>query len=194
MKEKTLTKLDKEIEQTLSSELPDSEKAVKYIAALRRYKYFDSPVKEEAKVDVEEDILSTVPITQRHKAKRLLEHLKRDTSVQIGEKGEFIYRQQKLPLSHVGELLNDVLQKKLSKGESPKGWRKFAETLKTLDVPRDLIENTDRWKYMHAPAVRAKKLKKPTPVPTREPLPRTRKRATPYKRLPIRWASYDDVK
>jgi len=114
-------------------------------------------VKEEAKVNVEEDIISTVPITQKHKAKRLLKHLKQDTIVQIIEKGEFIYRQQKLPLSHVGKLLNDVLQKKLSKRESPKGWRKMAETVKTLNVTRDLIVNMDQWKYMHAQAVRDKK-------------------------------------
>jgi len=40
MREKTLSRLDEEIENTLNSELSDSDKALKYIDALRRYKYY----------------------------------------------------------------------------------------------------------------------------------------------------------
>ena len=41
MREKTLTRLDEEIEKTLNSDLPDGEKAIKYIEALILFKIFD---------------------------------------------------------------------------------------------------------------------------------------------------------
>jgi hypothetical protein len=190
MKEKTLTRLDEEIEQTLSSDLPDNEKAIKYIAALQRYKYYDAPKEvTEKKVDVETDILASVPDVQRHKAKRLLDYLKRDADVKIGENGEFIYRQEKLPQSHVGELINDILKKKSPAGESPRGWREFSNSLKSLRVPKDLIENTERWKYMYAPVEKVKRVRQIAPVLTPEPLTRNRKR----KSIRPRWLEYDDV-
>ncbi len=179
-----LTKLDKDIEKTLNSDLPDSEKANKYIEALRRYKHYELPQPQEERVDTETEILSTVPSGQRHKAKRLLDHLKRDADVRIGDKGEFIYKQQKLHQSHVGDLLNDVLQKKSSAGESPLGWREFSDTLKTLKVPKDLVENTDRWKYMYPPE--KKKVRRVVITPNRAP--RSRKRAS----VRGRWLGYDD--
>ena len=64
MREKTLSKLDEEIEQTLSSDLVDSEKALRYIAALKKYKYYESSKREETEVDVESKILSTIPDLQ----------------------------------------------------------------------------------------------------------------------------------
>lgn len=152
MREKTLTRLDEDIEKTLNSNLDDVEKAQLYIETLRRYKHFDTSVasKEEEKENTETDILESVPVEQRHRAKRLLEHLKQDSSIKIGDKGEFMYNQQKLHQSHVGDLLNDILRKK-STATPPQGWREFSDSLKYLEVPRDLVENTDRWKFMHPP-------------------------------------------
>ena len=153
MREKTLTRLDEEIEKTLNSDLPDGEKAIKYIEALRQYKYYESPQtkekEQETQANVESEILSSVSGAQQHKVKRLLEHLKRDKDVEIGEKGELIYKNQKIQQSHVGDLLNDILQKRSS--SIPPGWEELSDSLKTLNVPRDLIVNTDRWKHMHPP-------------------------------------------
>ena len=68
MREKTLSRLDDEIQKTLDSDLPDSEKAAKYIAALHRYKYYESPDQiVEEKTNSESDILKTVASDQRHK-------------------------------------------------------------------------------------------------------------------------------
>ena len=183
MREKTLSKLDEEIEQTLSSDLEDSEKAQRYIAALKKYKYYESPKREEdSEAGVESKILSTISVAQRHKARRLLEHLKRDADVKIGDEGEFIYRQQKVSESNVGDLIYDLLQKKT--GEHPRGWREFADVLKALNVPKDLIENTARWKFIQASPETVKKAQV-TPSKATPQLPtRSGKRA--------RWINYDD--
>ena len=120
------------MEKTLNSDIGDAEKAHLYIEMLRKYKHFDSssPLAEK-KTDEklsEMDMLATVLVNQRHRAKRLLEHLKRDSSIKIGDRGELIHNQQKLEHSHVGDLLNDILQKKSSSAASPpppEGLKKF---------------------------------------------------------------------
>ena len=86
MREKTLSRLDEDIEKTLNSDIGDAEKAHLYIEALRKYKHFDSSSSALAEKKTDEklsetDILATVPVNQRHRAKRLLEHLKRDPSI-----------------------------------------------------------------------------------------------------------------
>ena len=153
MREKTLTRLDEEIEKTLNSDLPDGEKAIKYIEALRQYKYYESPQtkekEQETQANVKSEILSSVSGAQWHKAKRLLEHVKRHKDVEIGEKGELIYNNQKIQQSRVCDLLNDILQKRSS--SILPGWKKLSDSLKTLNVSRALIVNTDRWKHMHIP-------------------------------------------
>ena len=57
----------------------------------------------------ESEILSSVSVAQRHKTKRLLEYLKNVKDVQIGEKGQLNYKDQKIHQSHVGDRLNDIL-------------------------------------------------------------------------------------
>src|SRR5258708_8117491 len=105
MREKTLSNLDEEIENTLNSDLEDGENALKYIDALRRYKYYGEPVAEKKieKASAESEILSADSSVQRHKATRLLDHLKRYENFKIRDEGELIYKQQKLHKSHVGD-------------------------------------------------------------------------------------------
>ena len=167
MREKTLSRLDEDIEQTLNSELSDEEKATNYIAALRRYKYFGIPPKVEPKVDIESEILETVPAAYRYKAKRLMEHLKRDPSIQIGEKGELIHNQQKIEDSHLGDLLNEVIQKKPPQPTPQelgvKGWEEFESALKGYNLSKDLSENLERG--TRRPKSKRLKTQQPPPPP-----------------------------
>ena len=103
MREKTLTRLDEEIERTLHSDLPDNEKAIKYMESLRQYKYYKSPhtnFGEETEENAESKVLSSFSVAQKHKAKRLLEHLKWDKDVQISKKGGLVYKEQKIQQSY----------------------------------------------------------------------------------------------
>lgn len=190
MREKTLSKLDEDIENTLNSDLDDGEKAARYIDSLRRYKYYGESAiadkkKEEEKPSAESEILATVSADQRHKAKRILDHLKRDSSFKIGDEGEIIYKQQKIHKSHVGDLLNDVLQKKTAE-EGPLGWQEFASTLKSLHIPKDLITNPARWKEIAESAKR--KNRRQSSVADFTPLITRQKRVTKRPR----WLAYDE--
>jgi len=207
MRDKTLSKLDEEIEQTLNSELSDGDKALNYIDALRRYKFYgiepltDKKEEKDEKM-AESEILATVSSDVRHKAKRLMDHLKQDPSFKIGGEGEIFYNQQKISHSHVGDLLNDILEKKKTtvRAEEPPGWREFSNSLKSLGVPRDLITNTDRRNYMYPRPQKTEKIRKnkkataaaaevgdykASSTPSRT---RTRKKVS----LRSRWLEYDD--
>jgi hypothetical protein len=193
MREKTLSKLDEDIESTLNSDLEDGEKAARYIESLRRYKYYgDSGIadKKGEKSNVESEILATISIEDRHRAKRILEHLKRDTSFKIGDEGEIIYKQQKIDKSHVGDLLNDVLQKK-STEEGPLGWKEFSSTLYSSGVPKNLISNPARGKQQITETVRRKARQRQS-TPTREwTLGADAKRAKRVVKKP-KWFGYDE--
>jgi len=194
MREKTLSKLDEEIESTLNSDLVDSEKAAKYIDALRRYKYYGEPPvpeKKEEKASAESEILATVSTAQRHKAKRLLDHLKRDTNFKIGDEGEIVYKQQKLHKSHVGDLLNDVLQK-TSTDEGPLGWQEFASSLKSLGVPKDLVENRARWKHVRPDPTTPKKVRSSKTADNAAAVTVTRGKSKRQLRKHQSWISYDE--
>ena len=190
MREKTLSRLDEEIEKALSSDLPDNEKAAKYISALQKYLYYETPNKPVEEKTSESDVLNTVSSTQRHKAKRILEHLKSDSSFKINDGGEISYNQQKISKSHLGDLLNDLLKKKST--EEPPGWQQFSNSLKSLDIPKSLVENPDRWNYMH-PVIKKgkKKTKKTSPavsIQSFSPSPRRGGR----RRTQPRWLDFDN--
>ena len=205
MREKTLSNLDVEIEKTLSSEISDQEKAYKYIEALRKYKYYDAPATDEKiveKSNSESNILESISVQQRHKAKRLLDHLKRDVNFKIKDDGEIIYKQQTLNNSQIGDLLNEVLKKKSTLADAPIGWREFSDSLKELAVPKDLIENVNIWTHMHPPRAIKKKLKTKKVLtaskyatPTNIPKKRARPHAQAIKPYPVhlgkRWLEYD---
>jgi hypothetical protein len=154
MRDKTLSRLDEEIEQTLNADCADDEKAIRYLASLKKYRHYDMENKsrEDSKSPVESEVLHTIPSEKRYKAQRILDQLKRNRDVQVGEEGEFIYKQQKLHGSRIADLVGDVLQKK-SYAESPVGWREFANSLREAKVPRDLVVNTNTWNYMHPKVV-----------------------------------------
>ena len=164
MRDRTLSRLDEEIHQTLDSDLSDNEKAVKYIAALKKYKYYESPPEKaiqkekEEKESVESDVLESVPSTNKYKAKQLLDRLKEDPDVRINREGEFIYRQRKIPKSRVVDLINDVILKKST--ESPPGWEEFSDSLKAVNAPRKLVANDTYWKRNHSPSPAPKSRRK----------------------------------
>ena len=152
MREKTLSKLDEEIEQTLNGDLPDEQKVDLYLTSLKKYKHYSAVESKqpETKVDFETEVLQSTPTTQQYKAKRLLDHIKRNKDAEISKEGELIYKQQTLQGSRIVDLIGDVLQK--SPGtDNPTGWKEFADALKSTNAPRDLVLNADRWKYMHPP-------------------------------------------
>ena len=80
--EKALNGLDGQISSILSSDLPDDVKAKRYAEAVRRYGNIKEAIIEpvETKKLTETDVLDSISSVLRHKAKRLLDPLRKNTS------------------------------------------------------------------------------------------------------------------
>ena len=166
MVDKTLSKLDGEIYEILHRNIADDEKAKLYSNSLSRYLNLDKPnvvakvsvkeSEEEKETEVVKDsktieslVLETVPKKWKSHATRLLTHIKNNPEVSWSEKGELVLKTTTIPKTHVVDLINDLLRKRTST-PSPTGWMQLADALKDYNIPRELIGNEDRWKYINA--------------------------------------------
>lgn len=160
--DKTLSTLDKDIEQILNSNLSDDVKAQNYMASLRRYRQYSLPpqsspstsLEREEKGDItskldklEPDVLTSMHPDIQHKAKRLIKQLKKQSSLDFNSDGEIVYNKHVIPNSNIIDLVDDVLSKG-NRDKSPIGWREFSSGLKESNVPSELISNPIRWKYI----------------------------------------------
>jgi hypothetical protein len=140
--DKKLSKLDQDITETLNNDLPDDEKAKRYMLALKTYRRYTAPI--VTKGDVDDSIIQTVQPELRIKAKRLLKHIK--PHVKLSE-DQLVHGNSLIDDSSISELLNEALTK--DSAEKPIGWVEFADTLKRAKTPRELIRNEKLWTYMN---------------------------------------------
>src|SRR6185436_16385028 len=126
-----------------------------YMEALKGYRLYEMP--KPIRTDPEEEIIKKLPpIIQPH-AKQLLERI--HPFVSWNDKGELVHKQLTVPHSNIVELLNDVLEKP-KQDKEPVGWEEFAESLKTADIPHELIQKSKSWAYINT-----KPVSKPRPKP-----------------------------
>ena len=92
---------------------------------------------------IEADVVDTVPKTMQIKARRLMEHLKRD--IAWTARGELIHEGVPIVGSNVVDLVNDLLRKRKT---DPIGWQPFARQLRTINLPMELIGNASRRAYI----------------------------------------------
>ena len=96
---------------------------------------------------LEEEVINSVPVTLKTKAKRLMEKIRKSQgAVTFSDKGELVSGGKVIPGTHAVDLVNDILRKR--KGINPRGWREFSRQLTTLNTPQDLVGNPDRWNWM----------------------------------------------
>ena len=94
-----------------------------------------------------EDIAEYVPKAYKSKAQRLLRRLKTHPNFSWNQRGEITWDGQVVPKTNLVDLVNDVLRKR--KLFSPAtGWETFAAALRDVNVPRELVGNPDRWRYI----------------------------------------------
>jgi len=155
MRDKSLSALDTEIDSILNSEIPHDEKAKRYNAILNKFRAHTNPTQAKTPVidQLEPEILKAVPPNQAYKAKRLLDHLKKQADVDWSTSGELIYRQRNIPDSNIIDLINDVLKTKST--EAPNGWEAFAKSLE--NAPQELIGNTERRRFIREPTTPKRK-------------------------------------
>ena len=85
---------------------------------------------------IEADVVDTVPKTMQAKARRLMEHLKRD--IAWTARGELIHEGVPVAGSNVVDLVNDLLRKRKT---DPTGWQPFARQLRAMNLPMELVGN-----------------------------------------------------
>ena len=92
---------------------------------------------------IEADVVDTVPKTTQVKARRLMEHFKRDIAWTAC--GELIHEGVPVVGSNVVDLVNDLLRKKKT---DPIRWQPFARQLRTINLPMELVGNASRRAYI----------------------------------------------
>ena len=92
---------------------------------------------------IEADVVDTVPKTMQVKARRLMEHLKRDIAWTVS--GELIHEGVPIVGSNMVDLANDLLRKR---NTDSIGWQPFARQLRAINLPMELIGNTSRKAYI----------------------------------------------
>ena len=92
---------------------------------------------------IEADVVDTVPKTMQGKARRLMEHLKRD--IAWTARGELIHEGVPVAGSNVVDLVNDLLRKRKT---DPTGWQPFARQLRAMNLPMELVGNVARRDYI----------------------------------------------
>ena len=92
---------------------------------------------------IEADVVDTVPKTMQAKARRLMEHLKRD--IAWTAHGELIHEGVPVTGSNVVDLVNDLLSKRKT---DPTGWQPFARQLRAINLPMELVGNVARTSYI----------------------------------------------
>ena len=170
---KIVQTLDEEMKTILDrKDLDDGTKVTLYNQVLQRYNgLVDKRVKEpirtisvnestkgsktrdEETKDEEEDtpirrleatVLDTVPKSLQVKARRLMEHLKRN--VAWSDRGELVHEGVPIAGSNAVDLVHDLLRKR--KTDAPTGWRSLAKQLRTVNIPMELIGNAARRTYI----------------------------------------------
>ena len=92
----------------------------------------DTPIRR-----LEATLLDTVPKSLQVKARRLMEHLKRN--VAWSDRGELVHEGVPIAGSNAVDLVHDLLRKR--KTDAPTGWRSLTKQLRTVNIPMELIGN-----------------------------------------------------
>ena len=99
----------------------------------------DTPIRR-----LEATVLDTVPKSLQVKARRLMEHLKRN--VTWSDRGELVHKGVPIAGSNAVDLVHDLLRKR--KTDAPTGWQSLAKQLRTVNIPMELIGNAARRTYI----------------------------------------------
>ena len=99
----------------------------------------DAPIRR-----LEATVLDTVPKSLQAKARRLMEHLKRN--VAWSDRGELVHEGVPIAGSNAVDLVHDLLRKR--KTDAPTGWRSLAKQLRAVNIPMELIDNVARRTYI----------------------------------------------
>src|SRR6218665_1402188 len=109
----------------------------------------DKAVKDKDKdnCNIELLVLDTVPKRCKSQAAKILSYIKKHADITWSPKGELTLKGFVLPNTHMVDLINALLRKRISK---PCGWKQFATVLKDTKIPHKLVTNAECWKYINS--------------------------------------------
>ncbi len=168
---KAMGTLDTEMQAILNQKTMSPDQKVKlYNQLLQRYltyedKYFQhetpavlaaaaapaptSPAGPQSSGDSwETEIVAAAPASMQKRARLLVDRIK-SSQGRLGwnAQGELtVHGGSRIPGTNIVDLVNDVLRRR--KGFNPKGWQQFAQGLRDVNVPQEVVGHQDRWTYM----------------------------------------------
>ena len=155
--DKILSRLDLEIYEILYTGIADDSEKTKFDSnSLSNYLKGVKPsisaknvVQGYAAETLDSMVMDTVPKTWKSRATRLLKHLQSIPDVSWSDRFELVLKKHVVPKTHLVDLVNNLLRKRATI-TAPVGWKQFANVLRKFNVPRELIGNKDKLKYINA--------------------------------------------
>ena len=148
--------LQRDLSSVMANEdLPVAEKSQLYGQTLHKFKTAHQKALKETYLVSQSDISSSkmnqlvidrVPTTMKRKAQLLVSLLINNPNVSWKDDGTVKLYGKSFPGSNIIDLVNDVIRHR--KGSEPTGWQAFAERLRDMNIPQDVIENRERWDWM----------------------------------------------
>jgi hypothetical protein len=140
---RVVTDIEKQMDKSMEEDLPIRERVKDYnhhLSQLRTINEKQGPkqVPEPAPPSIEHDVLESVPIAMRKRARLLLDRVKH--KIGWNEKGEVIVRGRLIPGTHIVDLVNDALRQR-KRHPTPSGRTEFAREVREIGFPHEIIQN-----------------------------------------------------
>ena len=140
---RVVTDIEKQMDKSMEEDLPIRERVKDYnhhLSQLRTITEKQGPkqVAEPAPPSIEHDVLESVPIAMRKRAKLLLDRVKH--KIGWNEKGEVIVRGRLIPGTHIVDLVNDALRHR-KRHPTPSGRSEFSREIRDIGFPHEIVQN-----------------------------------------------------
>lgn len=163
---KALSGLDEDMKRVLENpDTNEEEKVKQYHQILRRFITYNEranqpmeirltqpkapdtpPTEGNQESSADRHILETVPKTMQRRAQLILDKIRQNSDMSWDSRGQLTIGEKPIENSNITDLLNDVLRQR--KRPNPLGWEVFAKGLGDANVPRELVGNKERWRFI----------------------------------------------
>ena len=139
-----------------NEDMSEAEKSQLYAQTLHKFKTARQKALKETSLfpnltlvssKMKQLVIDCVPSTMKLKAQLLVSLLKNIPNVSWEDDGTVKLYGKSIPGSNIIDLVNDVIRH--CKGSEATGWQAFAEGLRDMNIPQDVIGNREMWNWMH---------------------------------------------
>ena len=159
---KQIGSLDEQLKEILArDDLPPDLKVKEYQNVLQQYNAIRSKHVERSPHQRHEqtvaprlprvDVMRGIPVKYAARANELLDIAQ--NGMEWTEGGELVHRGQKIKGSNMADLIRTFVRPGRHRGDRPRGWREFGQSLVENNVPRTTITNKMLWNEIELPPV-----------------------------------------